>query len=181
MIIMINGAFGAGKTSAAYMLHQMLDNSLVFDPEEIGDMLRKIVPEHIRDEKERTDDFQDMELWRILTVDTARELIGKYNKDLIIPMTIYKTDNFEYILNGLKSIDPALHHFCLLASESTIKQRLQKRGDALDGWTYQQTLKCTQALTDSRFEQFIETDNISIDDVVNTITEKLAIYQDCTQ
>lgn len=177
MIIMINGAFGAGKTSAAYMLQPMLENSIVFDPEEIGYMLRRIVPEHIRLEDECTDDFQDMELWKVLTVNTVQEMKKKYNKDLIIPMTIYKTNNFDYIVNGLKAIDPELHHFCLLASESTIYQRLQKRGDEPNGWTYQQTLKCTEALKHQRFEQFIHTDDKSTDDIVNIILNQLSIYE----
>jgi deoxyadenosine/deoxycytidine kinase len=59
MIIMINGAFGSGKTSAANMLHPLIPNSMIYDPEEIGLMLRKIVIEDIRLEEERTDDFQD--------------------------------------------------------------------------------------------------------------------------
>jgi len=177
MIILINGAFGAGKTSAAYMLQPMLENSIIFDPEEVGYMLRRIVPEHIRIGNERTDDFQDMELWKVLTVKTIKEIKKKYNKDLIIPMTIYKTGNFEYILNGLREIDPELHHFCLTASESTIYQRLQKRGDEPNGWTYQQTLKCTEALKHQQFEQFIDTEDKSTDDIVNIIMNQLSIYQ----
>lgn len=90
MIIMINGAFGAGKTSAAAALQPKIANSMVYDPEEIGYMLRKLLPEEHREEKERTDDFQDIELWRVLTVKIAREVKQKYNKHLIIPMTIYK-------------------------------------------------------------------------------------------
>lgn len=177
MIVLINGAFGAGKTSAAYMLQPMLENSIIFDPEEIGYMLRKIVPEHIKHEDERTDDFQDMELWKVLTVKAAHEMKKKYNKDLIIPMTIYKTNNFEYIMNGLRAIDSELYHFCLTASESTIYQRLQKRGDEPNGWTYQQISKCTEALKHPRFEQFIHTDDKSTDDIVNIIMNQLSVYQ----
>lgn len=89
MIVMINGAFGAGKTTIAEMLLPLIPNSMIYDPEEVGYMLRKIVTEEIRLEKERTDDFQDIELWRILVVKVANELKQKYDKHLIVPMTIY--------------------------------------------------------------------------------------------
>lgn len=35
-IIWINGAFGSGKTSVADLLVRNLQNSMIFDPEEIG-------------------------------------------------------------------------------------------------------------------------------------------------
>ncbi|SDO02778.1 hypothetical protein SAMN04487897_107125 [Paenibacillus sp. yr247] len=43
MIIIINGAFGAGKTTAANRLLPLMPNSIIFDPEEIGYMFRKLV------------------------------------------------------------------------------------------------------------------------------------------
>ncbi|ULO05092.1 hypothetical protein H1230_18435 [Paenibacillus sp. 19GGS1-52] len=70
MIIMINGAFGVGKTTTAQLIQSQIPNSMIFDLEEIGYMLRKTIPEEIRLQEERTDDFQDLELWRILTVRT---------------------------------------------------------------------------------------------------------------
>ena len=79
MIVMINGAFGSGKTSAAKMLQPLINNSMIYDPEEIGYMIRKLIPEECREENERTDDFQDIELWRVLTVKTAVEVRRKYN------------------------------------------------------------------------------------------------------
>jgi len=175
MIVMINGAFGSGKTSTAYMLQSFISNSMIFDLEEIGYMLRKLVPEHLRDEHEQTDDFQDMDLWKVLTVQTAKQLKQKYNKHLIIPMTIYKIENFTYIVNGLREIDRNLHHFCLIASEETIQQRLAKRGDELGGWTYQNTPKCVSAFNDQQFHEHIVTDELRIEEIVDIIIEKLSI------
>ncbi|GLI84134.1 hypothetical protein ANABIO32_18340 [Rossellomorea marisflavi] len=45
MIIMINGAFGAGKTTLANALCKELPGSMIFDPEEVGYMLRNVIPE----------------------------------------------------------------------------------------------------------------------------------------
>ncbi|WP_426334569.1 AAA family ATPase [Paenibacillus silvae] len=173
MIIMINGAFGAGKTSAAAALQPKIANSMVYDPEEIGYMLRKLLPEEHREEKERTDDFQDIELWRVLTVKIAREVKQKYNKHLIIPMTIYKKENFDYIYNGLKEMDQDLHHFCLTASLDTIYNRLAKRGDQFGGWQYQQAPKCVEAFKADVFETRICTDQLETGDVIDIMLEKL--------
>jgi deoxyadenosine/deoxycytidine kinase len=38
---MINGAFGSGKTTTAQMLKPLIPNSMIYDPEEVGYMLRK--------------------------------------------------------------------------------------------------------------------------------------------
>lgn len=59
MIIWINGAFGSGKTTTAYELHRRLDNSFVYDPENVGYFIRKNSPESFS-----KGDFQDIELWR---------------------------------------------------------------------------------------------------------------------
>lgn len=55
MIVMINGAFGAGKTTIAEMLLPLIPNSMIYDPEEVGFMLRKIVTEEIRLEGDSID------------------------------------------------------------------------------------------------------------------------------
>lgn len=175
MIIMINGAFGAGKTSTAHMLQPLIENSMIVDPEEIGYMLRKLIPESIRHTHEQTDDFQDIELWRILTVKTAQELKQNYNKHLIVPMTIYKNMNYEYITNGFRNIDEQLYHFCLIASEETIYSRLAKRGDEYGGWQYQQARKCVDALQNDQFQQHIVTDHIETADIVNQILDTIGI------
>ncbi|WEK56006.1 MAG: AAA family ATPase [Candidatus Cohnella colombiensis] len=175
MILMINGAFGAGKTTAANHLSSLIPNSMIFDPEEIGYMLRKIVPEGLRYEHEQTDDFQDMELWKALTVKTAIEVKRQYNRHLIVPMTLYKIHNFEYIYNGFRSLDEEVYHYCLIASEATIRQRLHTRGDTPEGWTYQQIDKCANALRDNRFQEHIDTDQLDSEQVIEQILNRIGV------
>ncbi|MDQ0872456.1 deoxyadenosine/deoxycytidine kinase [Paenibacillus sp. V4I3] len=174
MIIMINGAFGAGKTSAANGLLPFVPNCMIFDPEEIGYMLRKLVNVDDRLVHERTDDFQDMELWRVLTVKTAAELKLTYNKHLIVPMTIYKRQNFDYIYDGFKDIDKDVFHFCLSASAETLHRRLTKRGDEPGGWQFQQVDKCVAALKDPVFEDHIMTDELETGDIIRLILKKIS-------
>ncbi|MBQ7827680.1 MAG: AAA family ATPase, partial [Clostridia bacterium] len=48
MIIMINGPFGVGKTTVASLLNERLDNSMIYDPEEVGFMLRSIISDEVK-------------------------------------------------------------------------------------------------------------------------------------
>lgn len=79
---MINGAFGVGKTSVAAELLETMDNTMLFDQEEVGFMLRHLIPDNIKKVNERTDNFQDLEMWRSLTVQVAEQLKKTYSKNL---------------------------------------------------------------------------------------------------
>lgn len=54
MIIMINGAFGVGKTTIAEKLLGTIANSMLYDPEEVGFMLRNIITEDVKKPNEDT-------------------------------------------------------------------------------------------------------------------------------
>lgn len=97
MIVLINGPFGVGKTTQANLLVEELDNSMLFDPEEIGSMLRHIISTDIV----TYDDFQDNPLWKTISVEIAKAVKKEYQRHLIIPMTIYHQENFRYIYQEL--------------------------------------------------------------------------------
>lgn len=175
MIIMINGAFGVGKTSVASELLKTMDDSMLFDPEVVGFMLRHVIPDEIKKSNERTDNFQDLEMWRSLTVKVAAQLQKTYGKVLIVPMTIFNKDYFEYIFNGFKRIDEKTYHFCLIAKEETIHQRLLDRGETEGNWCFQQTEKCIAAFEDTCFEKFIDTDELSIGEIVKVIRKNVGV------
>ncbi|MDN4606449.1 AAA family ATPase [Sporosarcina highlanderae] len=173
MIVMINGAFGVGKTSVANELLRKLDGAMLFDPEEVGFMLRHIISEDVRLEHEQTGDFQDLDMWKPLTVGVARQLQGTYGKDLIVPMTIYNKEYFNTIHDGFLQIDPKTYHFCLTAQKETIHQRLIERGEEQGNWCFEQTDKCLAGFEDPHFGQFIPTEDIGIDKVVEFICKEI--------
>jgi adenylate kinase family enzyme len=177
LIIMINGAFGAGKTTVANKLLELIDNSMLYDPEEVGYMLRNIITDEVKKAEEKTDNFQDFELWKVLTVNVARLLKEKYQKNLIVPMTIINKEYFTYIYNGLKEIDDQTYHFCLMAKEETIYKRLRGRGEVEGNWCFQQTKRCVEAYQDKCFEEYIFTDSIGINQVVIDIERRIRILK----
>ncbi len=84
MMIWINGAFGAGKTTLADELHRRLPDALAFDPEYVlGHILARWVP------SAPSGDFQDIPLWRKLGLaEFAIGMAAEYGQPMIIPMTL---------------------------------------------------------------------------------------------
>lgn len=175
MIIMINGTFGVGKTTIAKKLLSVIENSMLYDPEQIGFMLRNMVSDEIKKSHEKTDNFQDLELWTELTVQVAKSLTSKYNKNLIVPMAIYNKDYFKYIATGFKNFDVSVYHFCLQAEEGIIYERLRARGEAEGNWCFQQTQNCVEAFKDPIFKVHIQTDSLSPDEIVKQIAQAVRI------
>ncbi len=108
---------------------------MIFDPEMLGWSARKLT-EGARAEEDETDDFQDIALWRALTVDTARHLFRRYQRPLVVPMTLSNPDYFGEIRGGLEQLGLPLFHFCLVAPLETVQQRLLARGDERGGWAW---------------------------------------------
>ena len=170
---MINGAFGVGKTTIANRLMNEIENSMIYDPEEIGYMLRNVIPIDMKRTESPTGDFQDLNLWKELTVDMAKKLITKYEINLIVPMTIRKIEYFHYIYNEFKSIDEQTYHFCMNASKETIHERLRLRGEEEGNWCFQQTDKCLKAFNQYDFGEYIDTERNDIDEIILEIKGKL--------
>jgi deoxyadenosine/deoxycytidine kinase len=164
MIVMINGAFGIGKTTVANHLESILENSMIYDPEEVGTLVRQITAK-VRNGTEDTNDYQDIELWRTLTIQVGDALYKKYKRHLIIPMTLANIDYFRGIKQGLAQIDADLHHFCLMGSTQTIHARLKKRGHELGSWPFEQTKRCLEAFKSPEFEVKIDTENKTPEDI----------------
>ncbi|MFC4410411.1 AAA family ATPase [Chungangia koreensis] len=169
MIILINGAFGAGKTTVAEELLHKIKGSMIYDPEVVGYMLRHIIPDEVKADGERTGDFQDLRPWKTLVVKVAEELKSTYGKHLLVPMTIRNKEYFSYIVEGFKRIDPDTFHFCLMASKETIFERLRKRGEEEGNWCFQQTDRCLDAFEHSLFEQKIWTEEMTVEEIVKEI------------
>ncbi|WNB92618.1 AAA family ATPase [Bacillus sp. NEB1478] len=173
MIIMINGPFGIGKTTITNELLNEVKNSMLYDPEEIGFMLRNVIPDEVKQLESKTGDFQDLHLWKELTVKVAERLVAHYKVNLIVPMTIRNPEYLDYIKNGFQNIDKQTYHFCLTASKDTIYERLRNRGEEEGNWCFQQTEKCLKAFSEYNFEEYIDTENVSVAVIIDNIKKKL--------
>ncbi|MGW5574056.1 adenylyl-sulfate kinase [Nocardia thailandica] len=82
MIVWLNGTFGAGKTTTATELTDMLSGSRIFDTEYVGFMLRHVLA------SEKVGNFQDWQPWRGLVVATAAQVLDYVGGQLVIPQTV---------------------------------------------------------------------------------------------
>ncbi|WP_231592618.1 AAA family ATPase [Pelagovum pacificum] len=123
---MLNGPFGAGKTTVATALAARLPDAMLYDPEVVGlharDLTAGILPAY-----EATDDFQDIRLWPDLVVATAGLIHARYGRSLIVPMTLDDPDRLARIREGFREIDPRTHHVCLMAPLDVLLERLRAR------------------------------------------------------
>lgn len=170
MIIWLNGAFGAGKTQTAFELHRRLPGSFVFDPENAGYYIRKNVPRALA-----KSDFQDYPLWREFNYSFLRYLDREYNGTLIVPMTIVDPSYFAEIAGKLREEGVTVHHFALCATRETLLKRLRSRGERAGGWPAQQIDRCVAGLAHEAFREHLQTDELSIRQVAETIAQRLGI------
>ena len=119
VIIWLNGAFGAGKTTLAQELHRRLPEALVFDPEQVGSMLWKCLPPN--------GDFQHLPSWRELVVATALSLRRHHAETLIVPMSLIRDAYRAEILGGLADAGEEVLHVFLEVDASVLRERLNAR------------------------------------------------------
>ncbi|KIF75795.1 ATP-binding protein [Streptomyces sp. 150FB] len=118
MIIWLNGAFGAGKTTTTEELTALLPESRAFAAEQVGYMLRHVlhtVP--VRD-------FQEWPPWRALVVETASRILGFVGGTLVVPQTVLVRRYWREIDTGLWERGIPVHHFVLHTDRDTLTTRI---------------------------------------------------------
>lgn len=171
MIIWLNGAFGAGKTTCAFELNRRLPNSFVYDPENVGFFIRKNIPRELY-----KPNFQDHEEWRSFNHTMLTKLYQEFKGTIIVPMTIINSQYYEEIIQQLINDGAVLKHYILYADKETILNRLNKRLRRGDTWAKSQIDQCIYAFNNDITEEKIITDNRSIDSVVDEIAKKSGLH-----
>ncbi|MFJ2278623.1 NUDIX domain-containing protein [Streptomyces sp. NPDC087866] len=127
MIVWINGAFGAGKTSAARELIDLIPNSTLYDPEITGTGLHNLLP---RKKLAEVTDFQDLPIWRRLVVDTAAALLAELGGVLVVPMTLLRQEYRDEIFGGLAARRISVRHVLLSPEETILRARIAHRAES---------------------------------------------------
>ena len=164
MIVWINGPFGIGKTTLASMLALRIENSFVFDPEEVGFMIRKLTPP-----AQQLSDFQDYPLWRELVVKTILHASSDSQTTVIVPMTLVNKQYHNEIFSSLREHGKTIKHMVLVASKEVILQRLESRGDDEQSWPALQIDRCLEGLPQLKDAYKIDTTQLLIDEVLAEI------------
>jgi hypothetical protein len=170
MLIWINGAHGAGKTSVARRLAALRADAFIVDPEQIGFMLRRIWPGGA------PSDFKDMPAWRELTVAALRVAAAERPAaTLIVPMTLDDPLHHAEVVGALRGGGADLRHFTLLASPATLRRRLRRRLDwpSSRRWAMSRVESCSAALQDATFAEHIATDGMTIAQVAAEVARRV--------
>jgi hypothetical protein len=144
VIVWLNGPFGAGKTTLGAKLREQLPDSLIFDPEEIGFVMRTIVP------PAPSGDFQDLPIWRHLTLAALLGLRRFYPQTIIVPMTLVQPAYLEEIFGGLNDRGERLLHVFLGIDASLLRSRIKAqvmvpdpiRDQEIREWRLDQVERC---------------------------------------
>ncbi len=172
MIIWLNGAFGAGKTSAAYELNRRLPGSVVYDPEEIGFFLRRSAPCF------RTPDFQDVPLWRALNYELLREIDAGNPDGVIVPMTLVSRPYYDEIIGRLQKDGVHVRHVILCASRETLLKRLRRRSLGMLGrerFAVDAISRCLRAFDGDLPGMRVETDGLTVLQVAEAVAQRCGI------
>lgn len=178
MLVWSNGAFGAGKTQTVFELHRRIPNSHVADPELIGFAIHKMLPAAARA------DFQDRAQWRSAVIATLIDALAAHAGPVIVPVTLVNPGYFDEIMTGLAAEKVHVRHFTLVASPETLRRRLRTRSGYWLGraagraetWAMQQIDRCVNALAADRFAEHVDTDDRTVDDVVEHLADRLDLH-----
>ena len=172
MILLVNGAFGIGKTSVARALVQRLDRSMLFDPELIGMPLQRT----LRVLGTSVDDFQNLPIWRRLTVQCLRaaRIVAK---NVVVPMTFSNPDYLDEVRNGIAAFEPSVRHVCLVAPIEVVRARLIGRGSSPDahGWSHRRAAECCAAHHDPVFAEQIDATNRTAAELAEVILARIVV------
>ncbi|MBR5948874.1 MAG: GNAT family N-acetyltransferase [Clostridia bacterium] len=128
MIIWISGPYGVGKSALAEALAQRMENALIFDAEAVGNAVRGNYPDcpygYI---------FEDYPLWGEFCVRLIRDVHEKFNKDILVPMTLLRESSFG-IIEKLRQAGIKTELIVLEASHKTVHDRILKRGEEEGCW-----------------------------------------------
>lgn len=167
MIIWLNGAFGAGKTTCAFELHRRLPDSIVYDPENIGYFIRRNTPRRMH-----KPDFQDHEQWRSFNYEMLSWLARDYPGTIIVPMTVVNRRYYDEIIGRLQAEGIEVKHYILYADKEVILKRLNKRAKIGETWAKAQVDRCLEAFNTTIADEKIVTDRKPVDLVVEEIAAR---------
>ncbi|MET8653671.1 ATP-binding protein [Nocardia aurea] len=118
MIIWLNGAFGAGKTTTATELVTLVPGSRLFDTEQVGYMLRHVLADEV------VRDFQDWAPWRGLVVAAATQILDHIGGVLVVAQSVLVEQYWCEIRAGLDTAGIAVRHYVLDAERGELVRRI---------------------------------------------------------
>ncbi|HFR3845809.1 TPA: adenylyl-sulfate kinase, partial [Streptococcus suis] len=115
------------------------------------------------------ENFQDYSVWRQSTYKIVFDLATKTDKIIIIPMTIYKKEYYQEIIQRLIEDKILLEHYILLADKTTIVERLDNRVNEDNIWAKRHLDVCLKAFESHIPGQRLNTDCLKPEEIAKEI------------
>jgi hypothetical protein len=153
MIVFVNGAFGIGKSTVARLLVACLPRAVLYDPELPGIALQHLARLFGR----HVDDFQDLRLWRRLTI-LALRIARWFRPNVIVPMAFSNAAYLQEIRGAVTRFEPHTLHFCLIAPIDVVRERLRtRRVQPADGaWQDRRASECCELHPQPAFARHVD-------------------------
>lgn len=160
-ILWINGPFGVSRMQITTLLHQRLENSFVFEPQEMSRALNKLTPKAY-------DNEQSHPLWIPLMLDALQHSQKEAAGPVLVPVAVRDLQRHRRLMNGLKDRGLVVHHFTLMARPETIYSQLRKR----EGISLAEIALNTKVLESSQFAEHLDIESHSYTDLIAHIADQ---------
>ena len=166
--MLINGAFGIGKTSAARAVVRADRRFRISDPERIGYVLKRLPP-WLPWSTRALEDYQVSAVWQRLTIRQANRHAGRPGGVVLLPLCITDRDWFDSLRADLADAGHRVDAWCLIASWETVAARLAGRGvleqSSAGRWSYPRARAALSAHRAGHFGELIDTEGRTVADV----------------
>lgn len=152
MFILLNGSFGIGKTTLADLLARSIPGAVIYDPERVGFVLRRL-PAWMLGLTRQPPDYQDLAIWRRLIAIGARRK-RRRAPVVIVPMAFTNAAYLDGFAEALSTAAP-VHRLCLVAPLEVVRARLTERanieGRDITEFELRRSQECVEAHRDPHF------------------------------
>ena len=168
MIIWISGAYGVGKSTLAEAMAAKMENALVFDAEEVGNVVRGSYPDcpygYI---------FEDYPLWGEFCYLLLKDIHNQFHRDILVPMTLLRRESYK-IIQKLKDEGIETELIILEADYQTIHDRILNRGEEEGCWCMENIELAREGSASLPGIQ-VATTQVSVNTLMNRVFSELGI------
>jgi hypothetical protein len=118
VIIWLNGAFGAGKTTTAAELAAIMPTARLFSPELVGYLLTEYLKDHY------FSDFQELQPWRTLVPVVTSEIARFTGQHLIATQAVLSEGFWQELQQGFKQHSLEIFHVVLHVDAEVLARRI---------------------------------------------------------
>jgi hypothetical protein len=119
VIIWLNGPHGVGKTTTAGLLVRRIPGARIFDPENVGYLLRPTLSE-----PRPVPDYREWPPWRAMVARAAVSIHSYLKSVLVMAQTVPEQDFWHEIRGEIEDAGIELAHVTLIADEAEHLRRI---------------------------------------------------------